>query len=86
MLRALPERRPNCEEILKQKYLWALNEEFEINDELREEYVSKINDENQSIFSVLKSKLKILNKLLESILLVESTNQWRDYLKISKVQ
>jgi hypothetical protein len=30
-----PHKRPNCEEILMKKNLWALNEEeFEINDEL----------------------------------------------------
>jgi hypothetical protein len=60
MLRALPQRRPNCEEILKRKNLWALNEEeFEINDNLSEQYISEINDKNQLIISILKSKLKI---------------------------
>jgi hypothetical protein len=59
MLRALPQRRPNCEEILKRKNLWALNEEeFQISHELREEIISKINDENKIVFSIFKSKLK----------------------------
>ncbi len=59
MIRGLPKKRPTCEEILKQRNLWALNKnELEINDELREEIISKIN-ENQIIFSILKSKLNI---------------------------
>ncbi len=59
MIRGLPKKRPTCEEILKQRNLWALNKnELQINDELREEIISKIN-ENQIIFSILKSKLNI---------------------------
>jgi hypothetical protein len=34
-------------------------EEFEINDELREEIILKVNDENQFNFSALKSRLNI---------------------------
>jgi hypothetical protein len=55
----LPRRRPNCEQILKKKDLWALNEEFEINDELAKELILKLDDENQIVFSLLKSKLNI---------------------------
>jgi len=55
----LPRRRPNCEQILKNKDLWALNEEFEINDELAKELILKLDDENQIVFSLLKSKLNI---------------------------
>jgi hypothetical protein len=57
MTRALPRKRPNCEEILEKKDLWALNkEEFEINDE---EIISKLDDKTQSIFLFFKSKLRI---------------------------
>ncbi len=59
MIRGLPKKRPTCEEILKQRNLWALNKnELEINDELREEIISKINGENKIVFSIFKSKLK----------------------------
>jgi hypothetical protein len=38
----LPQRRPNCEEILEKKDLWAQNEEkFETNDELEKIIDSK---------------------------------------------
>jgi len=60
MLRAVSHKRPTCEEILKQRNLWASNgKEFEINDELKKELILKMNDENQFVFSILKSKLNI---------------------------
>ncbi len=60
MTRSLQKKRPNCEEILEKKNLWALNEEeFEVDDEMREEIITKVNDENQIVFSILKSKLNI---------------------------
>jgi hypothetical protein len=38
-LKPLPRKRPNCEEILEKKDLWALDEkELEINDEVEEIY------------------------------------------------
>jgi hypothetical protein len=56
----LPQRRPNCEEILKKKYLWALKEEeFEIDDEMKRELIPKLVNENQIVFSTLKLKLNI---------------------------
>jgi hypothetical protein len=60
MLRAVSHKRPTCDEILKKQNLWALNEEeFEINDELKNELILKLVDENQIVFSVIKSKLNI---------------------------
>jgi hypothetical protein len=60
MCKPLPRKRPNCEEVLKKKDLWALNEEeLDINEKLRDEIISKLNDENQTVFSLLKQKLKI---------------------------
>ncbi len=54
MLYPLPQRRPNCEEILERKSSWALNEEeFEIDDELKEELILKMDDKNQFVFSIL---------------------------------
>jgi hypothetical protein len=48
-------KRPTCEEILKQRNLWAMNgEEFEIDDELKREFIRKLVDENQIVFSILK--------------------------------
>ncbi len=60
ILRRFPGRRPNCEEILGRKISWALNEdEFEINDKLKKELILKLDDENQIVFTILKSKLNI---------------------------
>jgi hypothetical protein len=66
MLRPMPRRRPNCEQILERKNSWALNEkelekELEINDELKRELFPKLDDENQIVFSILKSKLYEIN-------------------------
>jgi hypothetical protein len=60
MTARLINERPDCEEVMEKKSLWALNEEeFEINDELKKELILKLDDENQVIFSILKSKLNI---------------------------
>jgi hypothetical protein len=54
MLQPLPRKRPNCEQILEKINLWALNEEeFEINDELRKEINSKLNNQNEFVFHIL---------------------------------
>ncbi len=56
----LPHKRPDCEEILKNKDLWSLNEhEFEINDELKSVLILKLVEENQIVFHILKSKFNI---------------------------
>jgi hypothetical protein len=60
MTRNLPRNRPNCEEILKRKHLWALTkEEFEIHDELKKEIIFKINN-TDSIYSILRPKFKFM--------------------------
>ncbi len=60
MTATLINERPDCEEVIEKKNSWALNEEeFEINDELKKELILKLDDENQVIFSILKSKLNI---------------------------
>ncbi len=42
---SLPNNRPNCEEILNRKNLWALNDdEFEIDDEAKKELFLKLLD------------------------------------------
>jgi hypothetical protein len=59
MTATLPNKRPNCNQILDKKKSWALiEEEFKINDELKKELILKLDDENQIIFSLLKPKLK----------------------------
>ncbi len=59
MIATLPNKRPNCNQILDKKKSWALiGEEFKINDELKKELIVKLDDENQIIFSLLKPKLK----------------------------
>jgi hypothetical protein len=70
MTARLPNKRPDCEKILEKKNSWALiEEEFEINNELKKELILKLNNENEIIFSVLKSKLK--NRIREKIELFE---------------
>jgi hypothetical protein len=65
MLKPLPRKRPNCEQILEKKDLWTLNEkELEINDELRKEINSKLNNQNKFVFDILASTLNCLNVLL----------------------
>ncbi len=56
----LPRRLPNCEQIFEKKNSWALSEEeFEVNDEMKKELIPKLFEENQIVFSILKSKLNI---------------------------
>jgi hypothetical protein len=57
MIRGLPKKRPNCEEILERKNSWALKEEeFEINDEL-EKIIDSKGSENELIYCLLSLKL-----------------------------
>jgi hypothetical protein len=56
MLRPMPRRRPNCEQILERKNSWALNEELEINDELQNIIASKEYENEFTIYSILRSK------------------------------
>jgi hypothetical protein len=60
MTARFPSKRPDCEEILMKKFLWALNkEEVEISHQLSKGLILKLDDENQIVFSILKSKLNI---------------------------
>jgi serine/threonine protein kinase len=55
---AVSHERPNCEEILKKRNLWALNEEeFEINDELKKIIDSKESENELTIYSMLRPKM-----------------------------
>ncbi len=59
MLRDVSHKRPTCEEILKKKDLWALNEEdLKIDKEIRKFIFDKTRDENQFIYSYLIFKIK----------------------------
>jgi hypothetical protein len=63
---AVSHERPNCEEILKQRNLWALNgEEFEINDELKKIIDSKGSENELTIYSMLRPKM-ISDKAIKS--------------------
>ncbi len=56
----LSRRRPNCEEILEKKNLWALNkEELEINDELKNIIASKERENEFTIYSILRSEINL---------------------------
>ncbi len=52
----LPQRRPNYEEILEKKNKWILNE-LERSHELKRKLILKLDDENQTVFSILKQIL-----------------------------
>jgi hypothetical protein len=60
MTRGIYWNRPTCEKILATKQLWALSEnELTINDDLKFAIMKKNNEKNLTIYSILKSKLKI---------------------------
>ncbi len=65
MTHRFSDKRPDCEEILKRKNSWALNEEeLEINDELEDIIASK-ERENESeleltIYSMLRSEIDLI--------------------------
>ncbi len=66
MFSVFPHERPNCEEILERKKKWALNEEeFEIN-EFEKIIDSKENENELTIYSMLRSKMT-LDKAIKSI-------------------
>jgi len=66
MTQMLPQKRPNCEEILERKKKWALNEkEFEINDEFEKIIDSKGRENELTIYSMLRSKM-ISDKAIKS--------------------
>ncbi len=51
-------RRPDCEDILKKKDLWALKEEkFKIDDEFEKIIDSKESENELTIYSLLRLKL-----------------------------
>jgi hypothetical protein len=51
-------QRPTCEEILKKKDLWVLNEkDFEIDDEMKNIFYSKVRKNKLTAFSMLRSKI-----------------------------
>jgi hypothetical protein len=61
MTNLIPSKRPNCEEILESKHLWALDKnEFQINDELRQILEEKSKDK-QSIYHIFYTKLNLNN-------------------------
>jgi hypothetical protein len=85
-----PQRRPNCEEILKRKKKWALNErEFEINKELKKIIHSKESENELTIYSLLRSKLNsdkaiklksisISNEIIDNIKTFEKSIGFKD--------
>jgi hypothetical protein len=61
MLIPLHRRRPNCEEILEKKDLWALNEEeLEISDELENIIALKERENELTIYSMLRSEINLI--------------------------
>jgi hypothetical protein len=54
-------KRPNFEEVLDPKHLWALDKnEFEINDGLRHDLEEKSKDK-QSLYHIIYTKLYLKN-------------------------
>jgi Zyg-11 family protein len=59
MTSIVPSERPNCEEILERKHMWALNgNEFKLEDELKNFINCEVNNENYYIYSILESNLR----------------------------
>jgi hypothetical protein len=53
-------KRPECERILNQHYLWTINEEeLQINKELMTFIESKASDEKFTVYTILESKLRL---------------------------
>ncbi len=66
MAARLPQKRPDCDDILEKKNSWALNErEFEINDELEKIIDSKESENELTIYLFLRSKM-ISDKAIKS--------------------
>ena len=57
MCNHLPQRPPNCEEILQKRHLWALNEDFETNDELEKVIDSQGSENELTIYCLLRLEL-----------------------------
>jgi hypothetical protein len=59
MTRSPPRDRPDCDEILAQKHLWALNKnELELEDKMRAFLEAKKDEKNFTIYSIINSKLE----------------------------
>jgi hypothetical protein len=71
-----PKNRPNCEEILKEKQLWALSEnEFEIENKLRAFLESQEEKENNFLYFILESHLVEINdKLIKEYQLIDKNS------------
>jgi uracil phosphoribosyltransferase len=53
--------RPDCGEMLIKKNSWALNEEeFEINDEMKNIIYAKIRENELTIYSMLRSEINLI--------------------------
>ncbi len=60
IIRSLPEKRPNCEEIIERKDWWALNKELEISDELEDIIASKEHENEFTIYWILRSEINLI--------------------------
>jgi hypothetical protein len=57
----VPSKRPNCQEILEKRYLWAINEDdFDIQTEKKLALNSRLEDES-FIYSIIESKFIAIN-------------------------
>jgi hypothetical protein len=55
MTHSSPDQRPNCEEILEEKHLWASDEnEFDLNNEIRVILKSEEKNETKFVHSILE--------------------------------
>jgi hypothetical protein len=48
-------KRPDCKDILKRKNLWAMNEEIELNNDLK--YFIDSKESESTIYSMLKCRI-----------------------------
>ncbi len=61
IVRGLPKKRSNCEEIIERKNSWALNkEELEISNELEDIIASKERENEFTIYWILRSEINLI--------------------------
>jgi hypothetical protein len=85
MTQSSPDERPNCEEILKNRHLWALDEnEFEFENEMNVILKSKENNEMNFVHLMLEFKFIAMKTKLKKIV-IDSNLIEEEVLHISKI-
>jgi len=85
MLSKKPKKRPNCENTLKLKNSWVLNEEeMHISEEMKDFIESKGRKKKFTIYTILKSKLRLTPTGLLSLSVIKKLYNLYPFLKNHK--